>query len=59
MSLEFIFHLTLGKKLRPWFPQIFRPLPMELIMDEETPYSEVLKQSQRWIDRVRKSMVTN
>ena len=56
MILELIFHLTLGKKLRPWLPQIFRPLPMELIMEEATPYSEVLKQSQRWINRVRKSM---
>ena len=59
MILEFIFHLTLGKKLRPWFPKIFRPLPMELIMDEATPYSEVLQQSQRWINRVRKSMMTD
>ena len=56
MILEFIFHLTVGKKLRPWLPQIFRPLPMELIMEEETPYSQVLQQSQRWINRVRKSM---
>ena len=56
MTLKLIFQLTVGKKLRPWFPQIFRPLPMELIMEEETPYSEVLKQSQRWINRVRKSM---
>ena len=58
MILEMIFHLTLGKRLRPWFPQIFRPLPMELIMEEATPYSEVLKQSQKWISRVRNSMTS-
>lgn len=56
MSLEFLFRLTLGKKLRRWFPLIFPPLPMELIMEGEMPYSEVLRQSQGWINRVRKSM---
>ncbi|MGD1875208.1 MAG: FAD-dependent oxidoreductase [Mastigocoleus sp.] len=56
MFPEFIFRMTLGKKLRPWFPQIFRPLPMELIMEGDAPYSEVLEQTQGWVDRVRSSM---
>ena len=56
MSLEFVFRLTLGKKLRRWFPRLLRPLPMELIMEGEMPYSEVLRQTQGWIERVRKSM---
>ncbi|NES68780.1 MAG: hypothetical protein F6K24_27890 [Okeania sp. SIO2D1] len=56
MMLEFIFRLTVGKKLRPWFPLLTNPLPMELIMESELPYSEVLKQSQGWINRVRQSM---
>ena len=56
MSLEFVFRLTLGKKLRHWFPRLLRPLPMELIMEGEMPYSEVLRQTQGWIERVRQSM---
>ncbi|NET42638.1 NAD(P)/FAD-dependent oxidoreductase [Okeania sp. SIO2B3] len=56
MMLEFIFRLTVGKKLRPWFPLLTNPLPMELIMESELPYSEVLKRGQGWINRVRQSM---
>ncbi|NEN91100.1 MAG: FAD-dependent monooxygenase [Okeania sp. SIO3H1] len=56
MMLEFIFRLTIGKKLRPWFPLLKNPLPMELIMESELPYSEVLKRGQGWINRVRQSM---
>ncbi|MEM9924535.1 MAG: NAD(P)/FAD-dependent oxidoreductase [Cyanobacteria bacterium P01_D01_bin.50] len=56
MMLEFIFRLSLGKKLRPWFPLLSNPLPMELVMESTLPYSEVLKQSQGWINRVKQSM---
>ena len=56
MSLEFIFRLTIGKKLRPLLPTIFPPLPMELVMEGETPYSEVLQQCQGWVNRVKRSM---
>ncbi|MGD1700027.1 FAD-dependent oxidoreductase [Dapis sp. BLCC M229] len=56
MMLEFVFRLTVGKKLRPWFPLLTNPLPMELIMESELPYSEVLKRSEGWINRVKESM---
>lgn len=56
MVLEFIFRLTLGKKLQRWFPKLGKPLPMELVMESELPYSQVLDQTQGWINRVRQSM---
>jgi kynurenine 3-monooxygenase len=56
MNLEFVFRITLGKKLRRWLPKLFPPLPMELIMEGEMPYSEVLQQTQGWINRVRQSI---
>ena len=56
MMLEFIFRMTLGKKLSRWFPHLAKPLPMELSMEGELPYSEVLKRTQGWINRVRQSM---
>ena len=56
MFPEFVFRITIGKKLRPWFPNLLRPLPMELIMEGETPYSEILKECQGWLNRVKQSM---
>jgi hypothetical protein len=41
MMLEFVLRLTLGRKLRRWFPQLIKDLPMEQIMDSELPYAEV------------------
>lgn len=55
MMLEFIFRLTLGKKLKQWWPRLGRPLPMELIMESNLSYREVLTQTQGWIDRVKRS----
>ncbi|MEO0377399.1 MAG: FAD-dependent monooxygenase, partial [Cyanobacteria bacterium P01_A01_bin.17] len=52
MRLEFIFRMTLGKKLK--LP--LKPLPIQLIMDSDLPYSEVLKQTEGWRKRVRQSM---
>ncbi|MBE9100249.1 FAD-dependent oxidoreductase [Vacuolonema iberomarrocanum] len=57
MVLEFIFRLIVVKKLRRWFPQLGKPLPMELIMETELPYTQVLHQTQGWIDRVRQSIL--
>lgn len=56
MVLEFIFRLTLGKKLQRWFPQLGKPLPMELVMETKLPYTQILHQTQGWISRVRRSM---
>lgn len=55
MMLEFVFRLTIGKKLGHWLPQLAKPLPMQLVMEGERPYSEVLAETQGWIDRVRRS----
>ncbi|MEO1401454.1 MAG: NAD(P)/FAD-dependent oxidoreductase [Cyanobacteria bacterium J06635_1] len=56
MMLEFVFWVTLGKKLGRWFPQVKSPMPLEMIMDGELPYSEVLKHCQGWVNRVKQSM---
>ena len=55
MVLEFIFRRTVGKKLHRWFPKLGGPMPIELVVDTELPYTQVLKQTQGWIDRVRRS----
>ncbi|PZD70491.1 Kynurenine 3-monooxygenase [Acaryochloris thomasi RCC1774] len=54
MRLEFIFRMTVGKKLK--LP--LKPLPIQLIMDSDLPYSEVLKQTEGWRKRVQQSMQT-
>jgi hypothetical protein len=54
MVLEFIFRLIVVKKLQQWFPKLGNPLPMELVMESELPYTQVPRQTQGWIDRVRR-----
>ncbi|MGK7889490.1 MAG: FAD-dependent oxidoreductase [Leptolyngbyaceae cyanobacterium] len=60
LGIEFILRLLVGKKLKQWAPQIakrlVKPLPMELLMEEELSYSDVLQQTQGWINRVKASM---
>ncbi|MEO0457012.1 MAG: FAD-dependent monooxygenase [Cyanobacteria bacterium P01_A01_bin.114] len=77
MMLEFVFRVTLGKKLSRLKPQGFppqwlirglpqwlpqgkpawaAPMPLEMIMDGELPYSAVLSQCRGWVDRVKQSM---
>ncbi|MEO1298872.1 MAG: NAD(P)/FAD-dependent oxidoreductase [Cyanobacteria bacterium J06636_16] len=57
MVLEFIFRLIVVKKFQRWFPKLGKPLPMELVMETELPYTQVLDQTQGWVDRVRQSML--
>ena len=57
MVFEFIFRLTIGKKLKRWLPRFGKPLPMELIMDSDLAYTTVLAQTQGWVNRVKQSMV--
>lgn len=52
---EFLFRLTIGRKLNKWFPQWFKPFAFDLILDSAMPYSEVLRHSQGWIDKVKRS----
>ncbi|MGK7889651.1 MAG: FAD-dependent oxidoreductase [Leptolyngbyaceae cyanobacterium] len=60
MGIEFILRLIVGKKLEQWMPQvakrIVKPLPMALLMEGDLSYSDVLQQTQWWINRVRASM---
>lgn len=56
MVAEFIFRITIGKKLHSRFPKLFSPLPMDLVMETDQSYSSILKQCQGWINRVRQSM---
>ncbi|MEM9152005.1 MAG: NAD(P)/FAD-dependent oxidoreductase [Cyanobacteria bacterium P01_F01_bin.3] len=53
MAPEFIFRMTIGKKVQSYFPKILSPLPMELVMDTDQSYSSILTQCQGWINRVR------
>lgn len=52
---EFLFRLTLGRKLNKWFPQRFKPFVFDLVLDSAMPYSEVLRLSQNWINKVKRS----
>jgi kynurenine 3-monooxygenase len=55
LVVEFIFRLTLGKKLRRWWPERLKPLPMELVTEGDLSYGEVLRQTKGWVDRVKRS----
>ena len=52
---EFLFRLTIGRKLSKWFPKWFKPFVFDLVLDSAMPYSEVLRLSQGWIDKVKRS----
>ena len=52
---EFLFRLTVGRKLNKWFPQWFKPFVFDLVMDSAMPYSEVLRHSKGWIAKVKRS----
>ncbi|MFK8183619.1 MAG: FAD-dependent oxidoreductase [Phormidesmis sp.] len=52
---EFLFRLTIGRKLSKWFPQWFHPFVFDLVLDSAMPYSEVLRLSQGWINKVKRS----
>lgn len=51
---EFLFRLTIGRKLNKWFPQWFQPFVFDLVMDSAMPYSEVLRHSKGWISKVER-----
>lgn len=56
MAPEFVFRMTIGKKIQSRFPKLLSPLPMELVMETDQSYSSILNQCQGWINRVRQSM---
>jgi kynurenine 3-monooxygenase len=55
MRWEFLLRLVVGQKLGHWCPHLSKPLPIKLLTDEEMPYSEVLQQTQGWVDRVKQA----
>lgn len=56
LVVEFFLRLTLGRKLNNWFPQWFSPFVFDLVLDTDLSYSEVLRLSQGWINKVKRSM---
>ena len=56
MRFEYLLRLLIGTKLHRWLPTWPTPLPMQLLSEGEMPYSDVLKRTQGWIDRVKRSM---
>ncbi|MBW4462687.1 MAG: FAD-dependent monooxygenase [Nodosilinea sp. WJT8-NPBG4] len=56
LVLEFFLRLTVGRKLHQWFPQRFSPFVFDLVLDTDLNYSEVLRLSEGWINKVKRSM---
>ncbi len=52
---EFLFRLTIGRKLNKWFPQWVKPFVFDLVLDSDMKYSEILRLSQSWIGKVKRS----
>ncbi|MBD2114288.1 MULTISPECIES: FAD-dependent oxidoreductase [Cyanophyceae] len=56
LVLEFFLRLTVGRKLHQWFPRRFSPFVFDLVLDTDLDYSEVLRLSEGWINKVKRSM---
>ncbi|ACK64894.1 Kynurenine 3-monooxygenase [Rippkaea orientalis PCC 8801] len=52
---EFFFRLVLGRLLNKYFPDFFKPFVVDLVFDTDIPYSQILSQNQRWINKVKQS----
>ena len=59
MIPEFIFRVTVSRTLSRWFPKVFTPFALDLLLDGDLPYSEVLRKTHGWIDRVKRSARPN
>ncbi len=58
LVMEFFLRLTLTRTLHQWFPQWFHPFVFDLILDTDLSYTEVLRRSSGWINKVKRSMPT-
>lgn len=56
LVVEFFLRLTVVRKLNQWFPKRFPPFVFDLILDTDLSYSEVLRLSEGWITKVKRSM---
>jgi kynurenine 3-monooxygenase len=59
LAIEFFFRLTLSRLLHRWFPQWVKPFVFDLLLDRDLSYSQVLSLSQGWINKVKRSLVSD
>ena len=59
LVVEFFLRLTMGKLFHQWFPRLVKPFVLDLVLDADLSYSQVLSLSQGWIHKVKRSMVEN
>ncbi len=56
LVVEYFLRLTVSRFLRRWFPQWTKPFVFDLVLDHDLPYSQVLRLSQGWINKVKRSL---
>lgn len=56
LVIEFFLRMRFRRLLNRWFPQWVKPFVFDLVLDSDLSYSQVLKLSQGWIDKVKRSM---
>lgn len=56
LVVEFFWRLTISRLLRRWFPGWVKPFVFDLVLDNDLSYSQVLSQSQGWINKVKRSL---
>lgn len=57
MKAEWMVRIILRKVLPTWLGKfLLRPMPNELLMETSLPYSDILRQTQWWVTRVKKSL---
>lgn len=54
LGVEFFLQLLVRRKLHEWFPRWFSPFVFDLILDTDLAYTEVLRRSRGWIERVKR-----
>jgi kynurenine 3-monooxygenase len=55
LGVEFFLRLTISRLLHQWFPQWVKLFILDLLVDENLSYSQVLSFSQGWINKVKRS----
>lgn len=55
LVVEFFWRLTVRRLFHQWFPHWVKPFVFDLVLDTDLPYSQVLRLSQGWINKVKRS----
>jgi kynurenine 3-monooxygenase len=55
LAFEYFLRLKIHRFLHQLFPQLIQPFVFDLVLDYDLPYSQVLKLSQGWINKVKRS----